>query len=183
LAGGASSRMGKNKSLLKYQGTEFWKLAAKACADLRIETFISCKLEQSLNYEIDYPQIHDKYDSIGPLGGLLSVFEQYSDDAWLVLPCDMPLIRCQDIEMLVNNRNTDCDATAIRTVNGNYEPLFSIWEPSSYRHLLEHFKKSNYSLKILLEQINVQEIKISDTSPFLLNINTPEDYKLLVNGK
>ena len=116
LAGGKSQRMGKDKALINYHGQAqqyyLYSLLQPYCQ----QVFISCRKEQIPKYKSEinqnYAFIADKYNNIGPLGGLLSAFNFDSRVGWLVIACDMPYINDLAIDYLIKNRNKEMMATA-----------------------------------------------------------------------
>jgi len=133
LAGGQSTRMGKDKSVLSYHG----KSQIEFCHDLLsphcTKVFVSNRKDQAkLAQHNQYDQIHDTFLGMGPLGGILSAMTQYPDAAWLVLACDLPYLNEETIRELIAQRNPYKMATAyISEHDGLPEPLCAVYEPKS----------------------------------------------------
>src|SRR5690625_999693 len=99
LAGGQSSRMGTNKSLLPIHG----KAAIvhiveelKHCVDDVIIIANETKPYQFLNREI----FSDRYSGYGPLAGLESALFHQTADLYLLAACDMPFVSCRVYKFL-----------------------------------------------------------------------------------
>jgi len=87
LAGGRSSRMGRDKALLSWRG--------KPLVEHQLETLRVSGVDRAC-VSGDYPAYHDVADDFpgaGPLAGLASVARRIQRDATLlVVPVDMPLL-------------------------------------------------------------------------------------------
>ncbi len=174
LAGGLSSRMGQDKAFLKINNSVQLEYLIGLFESCNIRVEISCREEQLERMKQYTSCITDNYEQIGPMGGILSAFENDKNTAWLVTACDMPNINKEDMERLIDNRNPFAKLTCYITSDGFPEPLFSIWEPVSYVDLKEAYLKDNYSLVRLINNMDSNKI-LARTDKIFININTPED--------
>lgn len=174
LAGGQSSRMGRDKAQLRYHEASQLDRTAALLGGVCDEVFISCRSDQFDRYsEAGLPGIADNYLDLGPLGGLLSAQRHAPGAAWLVAACDLPFIDEPVITALQAGRNPFRFATAfIADSWGRPEPLLSIYEPKSRRRLLERHASGNDSLRSFLMNSRVQFIEPNDASK-LRNVNDP----------
>lgn len=174
LAGGQSSRMGRDKAQLRYHEASQLDRTAALLGGVCDEVFISCRIDQLDRYsEAGLPGIADSYLDLGPLGGLLSAQRHAPGAAWLVAACDLPFIDEPVITALQAGRNPFRFATAfIADSEGRPEPLLSIYEPKSRRRLLERHASGNDSLRSFLMNSRVQFIEPNDASK-LRNVNDP----------
>ena len=89
LAGGQSTRMGKDKGLIPYHGLPqreyLYHLLSRVCD----KTFLSIRPDQKDEID-DMEVIIDKDEYKGPYNGLLSAHKEYPEVAWLVVACDLP---------------------------------------------------------------------------------------------
>ncbi|WP_342450673.1 NTP transferase domain-containing protein [Lunatimonas salinarum] len=177
LIGGKSSRMGKDKSLLCYQGTipqreYLLSLLAPICQS----TYLSCNQHQLAQISQPEAVIVDRFQESGPMGAILSAFGHRADCAWLVVACDLPMLSVTFLECLVAARNTKKQATAFRKQHARLpEPLCTIYEPSSYQTLQNEFDRGNLSPAKALLAMDVawQELKDDD---ILMNVNNPQEH-------
>ena len=97
LAGGKSSRMGRDKALLEYKGRPLLHhmmglLRAAGLSDI----FVSGDLP-------GYPCVPDASPAAGPVGGIVSVIRGKQDyDGYLFIPVDMPLLSAQGLRLLLS---------------------------------------------------------------------------------
>ncbi len=172
LAGGRSTRMGKDKSLMDYHGRPQREYLYDMMEGMGLEPFISLAPGQTIE---DRRYLNDTFLGLGPMSAILSAFREQPDTAWLALACDLPLVDGQVLKTLLENRRPTAVATAFRSPESGFpEPLAAIWEPRSYARLLG-FLAQGYSCprKVL---INSDTHIIDPPSPeSMLNANRPEE--------
>ena len=181
LAGGQSTRMGHPKALIEYHAGmphAFYmqELAQPHCNN----TFIGCKPAQesmfrAAGYQGDFVFDQSIYGDIGPMNAVLSAYAHQPCD-WLVLACDYPFIRPQDIDCLVQRHHSAVLATVYRAAGTPYcEPLLGIYSAIAMPFLLEWHEKKQNSLQKFLMNHNVQYL--SPLEPhFFTNVNSNADY-------
>ena len=177
LAGGKSTRMGRDKSSIPWHGKEQQYYMADLLRPLCNDVFISHRKEQASETNENYKTLTDTYTGIGPYGAILSAFQFQPDAAWLVVACDLPLLDKETLGYLLASRNSDTMATTFQSPHdGLPEPLITIWEPKSYQVLLS-FLSNGYTCprKVLIRSNNAHILQPPDTVT-LMNVNTPEDF-------
>lgn len=176
LAGGRSSRMGRDKALIDYHGRRQIDHAAGILSTHCTELFISCRPEQEEAYRpAGLPLITDRYLGIGPLGGLLSAQAARPGEAWLLLACDMPMAGHAAISELTAGRNPFRYATAFTNPGtGRSEPLLACYEPKSREALLLNHAAGRNSLAAFLESSPVEHLQPNDPEA-LQGANSPEE--------
>jgi molybdenum cofactor guanylyltransferase len=179
LTGGFSKRMGKDKSLLNFNGKAQFVYLFELLKPFCEEVFLSCRKDQSLQFGDQYPMIFDIHDGIGPMNGLLSFFNKYPHKACLIVACDMPFIDEKVIRFLIENRQPKKIATAFKSKKSFPEPLLTIWEPKSYEILKIVFQKGEYSLRDILQDNDCQILQTFDDK-ILLNINKPQELETVL---
>ncbi len=175
LAGGKSTRMQTDKGSLRYfeksQRLHTYEMLDSLCAN----TYISYADEQAVNRQEHLPYITDKFLGLGPMGGILSAFQQAPDAAWLTVACDLPYLSAGTLAYLVHHRNPSKLATAFSDAEGKFpEPLVTLWEPRAYPVLLQ-FLSQGYSCprKALIN--SAIELLQAPDSQELQNVNHPEE--------
>ena len=176
LAGGKSTRMGRDKSSIPWHGKEQQYHIADILKTLCNEVFISRRKGQEFETNENYKTLVDTYTGIGPYGAILSAFQFQPDVAWLVVACDLPLLDKKTLGYLIANRNEGATATTFQSPHdGLPEPLITIWEPKSYEVLLSYLS-NGYTCprKVLIKSNDVHILQAPDADA-LMNVNTPED--------
>jgi len=174
LAGGYSSRMGRDKAMLRYHEQNQLDRTAGLLSTFCDKVFVSCRKEQvEALAGSGLPAITDSYLDMGPLGGLLSAQRLAPETAWLLAACDLPFIDDRTLASLHESRNPFRFATAfIADDTGRPEPLLAIYEPKSRRRLLERHAAGNDSLQSFLMNSRVM-LSEPDNPTMLHNVNDP----------
>ena len=177
LAGGASSRMRRDKAALDYGGASqldrVVALARRHVADV----FVSVRADQVGDpVRARHPLVVDTFADGGPIAGIRSAFARAPAAAWLVLACDLPFLSDAAIEHLIRSRDPACFATAYRsTYDGLPEPLCTIWEPRSAGALAQWVAQGNKCPRKFLGAHPATLLDPIDAHA-LDNVNTPEEY-------
>ncbi|NER11279.1 molybdopterin-guanine dinucleotide biosynthesis protein A [Muriicola jejuensis] len=177
LAGGKSSRMGRDKALISYHGRSQWEILFDLAQSVCDRTFLSLRKDQQEDLAPGVEVILDRDEYPGPFNGILSAHHAFPDAAWLVLACDLPLIDLETLEKLCISRHPERDATALATrATGLPEPLAAIWEPGALRKVPGYLKKATSSCprKFLLSSDTSLVFPEDDAA--LSNANSQEDY-------
>jgi|GEM_PF-504016 len=176
LSGGQSRRMGKDKSILHYHGKSQVEHCVELLSHFCQKVFVSNRKEQSRLLEHKkFPQIHDSYHDIGPLGGILSAIEKFPSAAWFVLACDLPYVRRETIEELIKHRNPKKMMTGYAIVDGDFpEPLCAIYEPKIGEPLQQSLARGNLCMVEVLENCDCCILKQNHRLA-LANVNTKKE--------
>jgi len=124
LAGGMSSRMGRDKALLELEGKPLIFHAVtklrRVCADVQI-------LSGRPDLEVFAPLVRDLHEGCGPMGGLEAALGHSWHDWNLFLPVDMPFLPSAFLDHWVRAvvaRESRGTRIAMFTVGGVPQPLF-----------------------------------------------------------
>ena len=173
LAGGKSTRMGKDKGVLNFFGKNQRDVAIELLEENNLKTYLSVREEQEISIE---HKITDKFVGLGPFGAICSAFQENPDVAWLVIATDLPFVTDEVIQLLLKHRNPSKIATTIKGKDKQFpEPLITIWEPKSYTLLLNYLAQGYSCPRKVLINSDVEIVEIDDS--FIRNINTPEEFK------
>lgn len=178
LAGGASSRMLRDKAALSYHGKPqlqwTWDLLDELCE----RAFISVRADQSRDpLRAALPQIVDRLEDKGPIAGIEAAQATHPDVAWLVLACDLPFLSRAALEHLLAHRDPSRLATAYRSSHdGLPEPLCAIYEPASREVIASYIHAGRQCPRKFLAQSNVNLLDQVDQR-WLDNANTPDDFR------
>lgn len=179
LAGGKSSRMGRDKSQLEIGDTTFSK---KLLADFS-RHFENVYLSVSADCQLSGPGIiHDDNESLGPLSGLMAAVKGTIGDNVFICATDMPFAD-PEIAVLLVEMIGDSDACLVRRSDGKIETAFSVFSKRILPQLQDELDNGKRSIMGLVDRINARFVdekelgSISDDA--FLNVNTPEDYNKL----
>ena len=173
LAGGKSSRMGKDKTQLKYYDKSQLDHAVSLLEKKLLKTYVSIAVNQELD---TYDFIQDKFVGLGAFGAICSAFQYNPNKAWLVLATDLPFVDDKLIQLLLNKRNPTKVATAIKGKSKQFvEPLVTIYEPKAYQKMLNYLAQGYSCPRKVLINSDVEIVEVDDD--LIRNINTPEEYQ------
>jgi molybdopterin-guanine dinucleotide biosynthesis protein A len=177
LAGGRSTRMGQEKGLVDYRGQPLARYAEQALAAVTTER---CIVGQHPGYaDWGLPQVPDEIPGAGPLGGLLSgmTFLAARGDfsAYVVLPCDMPLLGAAHLQRLAAHFQDGMPALVARA-GGRLHPLVGIYTPACMSAMRAACMTDRLRMRDFLTEISAATLDFpaEDVAAFR-NLNTPED--------
>ena len=186
LAGGKSSRMGQDKSLLPFAGET---MLQRAVAELRPEVEeILIVGNQQKKYGIpDTREIADIFPGMGPLAGIHAGLSAAASDYVFVAACDMPYFDGRLARFLIDQA-PGYDAVVPQI--GNFlEPLFAVYAKTCLPHIqacLENNIRTAYAFYPMVKVNFVPEAlirRIADPQKTFFNVNTPEDYAKIGAGE
>ena len=181
LAGGRSSRMGRDKALLELNEQKF-------IDHLVQELSGCCKVMISAAHQDDYagygvPVIADETKGIGPIEGIRQALRSSVSEYVFVCAVDTPFVRKEMIQYLAEFISSDYDAFVFRD-GDRIHPHIGIYSRAALPAIEEMIGEKQYRLTKLLSRIRTKYVDIG-TSCFdrkvLRNINTPDDYLAILN--
>jgi molybdopterin-guanine dinucleotide biosynthesis protein A len=173
LAGGLSSRMGKDKTTIEYHGIPQRDYMVQLLSGFVSQVFISCHPDRVP--VTDHPVLKDTFLDLGPMGGVLSAFRFDPNSAWLAVACDIPMLDEKIIAYLIEQRDPLKVATCFYNPEAGFpEPLLTIWEPRAYPVLLQYLGQGRSCLRKSLINADTKQLSI-DHPEILRNANTPEE--------
>jgi len=179
LVGGTSSRMGTPKSLLRLQETTFLEHVISVTGQ-RAEQTVLLGSGPTPRVSPDIDQLEDVPGLAGPIAGIMAALIHRPDVCWLITACDMPYVRIEAVDWLLNERGSDRWAVLPVISPQRFERLLAVYEPQS-RVLLERIAaRGQRSLEGLANEPRVH----SPTPPEPLhkcwtNVNTPDELRQL----
>lgn len=171
LAGGKSSRMGKDKSLMPFGGYDsLCEFQYQKFSTIFEKVYISCKNNK---FDFESEIIEDRYEDSSPLVALISIFETLLVEKILLLSVDAPFVDRDTIDRLLEASN-DRDITVAKSPNG-IEPLCGIYSSSILEIAKNQLSQNNHRLNDLLKLSDTHFIEFKSEEIFL-NMNYIEDY-------
>lgn len=175
LAGGKSSRMGRNKAFIEINGEisirTLHNLIKPCCSEVII----------SANFSDPYQFLHeriiaDEIPDIGPIGGIISCLKKSYSRKNLVIACDMPMVPFSLVQLLISHQNS---AEFVVPANGTdvIEPLCAVYDKSVIPALSEMISKGDYKMQNLINHCKTALIQVHNGNNIFLNLNTPEDLR------
>ncbi len=184
VCGGKSSRMGTDKSLLDYHGQAQRYYLYNLLEQITDKVFISCNMEQAPGIPAEYEFIVDseKFQDIGPMAAVLSGFDQYPDASFLVVGCDYPFIRKNDLKELAKVIAYTASGAAFYNESAMlYEPLLASYPNRSAPVLRHYFEQGEFSLNCFLKNVHANKL-VPDSPEIIKSIDTLAEYREAVSS-
>lgn len=174
LAGGRSTRMGKDKAGLMLDGKTFASTIADNMKyfDEKLVSAFSGYVLEGFETVTDEPEIEGK----GPMAGIVSGLAVCRSRWLLTVPCDMPFFdigAAGKLAMAIDM--SDPRPVTAEGKNGKV-PLPGIYPKDTADKIRGFLMQGIYRASDILEQIGSSMVKIDEKS--LININTPEEYAI-----
>jgi molybdopterin-guanine dinucleotide biosynthesis protein A len=176
LAGGRSSRMGRDKAFLEFDGISLLRrallLANTVTRDVRI-------VGPTSKFSAFGIVVEDAFHDRGPLGGIHAALNASTKDLNLVIAVDMPFLSEEFLTFLLQRaRASDAAVTIARTHSG-WEPLCAIYRRSFAVIAEAALKSGENKIDRLFQHLELNPITEEDLQSFpknqFRNLNTPED--------
>jgi molybdopterin-guanine dinucleotide biosynthesis protein A len=178
LAGGKSSRMGRNKALLDVGGSSMVRRTAALLRPLVDDLFLVA--DDAAPYaSLGLPILPDVHHGCGSLGGIHAAIAGAAHPLVLCVACDMPHLAAAVPELLLASAGPDDDALIPR-VGDRPEPLLAVYGrgalPAMERAIIAGRLRIIDAIRGLRVRF-LDEERIRAVDPSLrsfVNVNTPE---------
>ena len=180
LAGGQSSRMGRDKALLAPGGVPVLLRIAEIVAPLAGPPIIvgPPKRYAALGYNV----IPDDAAGIGPLGGIATAL-RHSIQPWnLILGCDLPFITAKWLDYLIGRAiESNADAVVPQSAAGA-EPLCAMYRKTCLNAVVTALRKGVRKVTDAFAGLAIDSVLPAQWEPLdergelFKNMNTPEDF-------
>lgn len=176
LAGGLSSRMGRDKVKLDIGGRSFGEHIAlnmgkypenifSANDGSKLEGFLTVADEESIKGR-------------GPAAGIASALEICKSRWLMVVPCDVPFADVEiPLKLWQKAREQDAPRPVLAQGARGMEPLIGLYPKTSAGIMRSALLKNVRKVSDILELIGYDSVIIDDIK--LVNVNNPEDYEMV----
>ena len=175
-AGGKSSRMGRDKSLLpfgdyptltQYQFERLKKYFRRVC--------ISAKEADKFDFGADVIPDIVETGIYAPTAGFVSIFEHLNKERIFVLSVDTPFVEEAQISALIDADRSSFDAVIAKTGSGTH-PMCGIYHRSLLKPFKQMLNEDNHRLGQLLKSSKTHFVTFEEEEPFS-NLNHPHEYE------
>lgn len=174
LAGGKSSRMGRDKTLLRLGGQTLLERACAFGQALSAEVLVAGGDPAHFDRLPDGCRaVPDETPGLGPLGGLCAGLAAMESELALVWAADMPFLSAE-AALRLRSAIGGADACAYAP-DGVPEPLFALYRKSCLAPARAHLARGELRLRALLRAVECVLLAPQDASLFV-NLNTPEEF-------
>ena len=181
LAGGKSTRMGRDKATIKIGKKALIRLVYDRVKEVFDEVIILSKLHDTIE-GIDAPVLKDVVPFGNSMAGIASALLYSKTPYTFVVACDMPFLSSEAFNYMVNEATGE-DIIIPKTKLG-LEPLHAIYNRSCIAHFLRLIGQDRFKVTGVLPFVSVKELEeqpcffINGSSVFI-NINATKDLSMV----
>jgi molybdopterin-guanine dinucleotide biosynthesis protein A len=173
LAGGGSSRMGRDKALLPYRGTTLVQHLARAVQDAAGS--VALIGEPGRYSSLGYPVYPDKFSGCGPLGGIYTALSVSPTDWNLIVACDMPGLSPIVLRTLLQTAEESGASCVVATGPGDEpEPLCAVYHRCCLPAMARAIQEKRFKMKELVKELDPRTMPVDGLA--LANVNTPAEW-------
>ncbi len=184
LAGGASSRMGTDKSQLLIDRQTF----AERISDTLLKVTDSVSVVGGPSEGSKLPGVPDVYPQWGALGGLHAALAACRRDWAIVVACDLPFVT-PELFLSLSSLRLDHEAVVPIQPDSRPQPLAALYRVDPCRQRATALIEAGRRRPVdLLEAVNTRWVSFDEirnleqADRFFVNINTPSDYYEATRG-
>ncbi len=188
LAGGKSSRMGRDKASLPWEGAEFLEQTVQKAMAYGFEDIIVSsslpnhqqKMAAKMRDNV-VRVIPDSIENVGPMGGLLASLKEAKCDYYLAISIDMPFFDFSFLDEWKQRYTIEMKERApliIPIVEGRLEPLAGLYSPKAIPTIETLIAAREYRIRELFRVYPTIEVDMTKCKYIYRNINTPAEYKV-----
>jgi molybdopterin-guanine dinucleotide biosynthesis protein A len=181
LAGGASSRMGTDKSRLSLGGRTFVERVERALRPLTARVSVVSSRPDASSFGL--PVVPDIHESRGALGGLHAALKGCGAGWAAVVSCDLPFVTGGLLLRLASFVDEGVEAVVPHQSDGRPQPLCALYASAACLAVAEDLiRAGELRPRVLLERVRTRRLAFDELSDlagarlFFHNVNTPDDY-------
>jgi len=172
LAGGKSSRMGRDKALLELDGKTLVQIGLRKLREVCTEVAIAGGTAELARFGRVIP---DGMAGCGPLGGLVAALEDSSAEWNLFLPVDVPLVPVEALRRLLSAAG-GMNVAVMAEAGGRVHPLCGVYSRGALPALQAALAAGRYRVRAAIEAAGqVSRVRFEEDGWFR-NVNTPEEF-------
>ncbi len=179
LAGGKSSRMGRDKSLIPIHGTPLIELIVQQLRPWFAEVIICADRKERFAH-LGCRVIRDETPGLGPLMGIVSGLKGARTELNFVLACDIPRIDPPFIRRMIQAAS-GFDILLPRHPDGRYEPLLGIYSKRIVPIAEAMIDRGIRKIDRIYPACRLGFLDFNEFA-WLKNINTMEEYNAYVKN-
>jgi len=179
LAGGNSSRMGRNKALMPLAGRRLVDRALAVLAGL-FDDLLMVTNNPELYADLGIRMVPDLVTGKGALSGIHSAIHHAAAPHCLVVACDMPFLNAVVLRHLVDRR-TGYDVV-VPNVDGRPQPLHAVYGKACLQPIARRLESDRLHVVGFYPDVRVREVTADELAVFdpeglsFRNLNTPEEF-------
>ncbi len=180
LAGGKSSRMGRNKALLDFGGETLIGRLYRILTEAFDEVFISANDPKAYRF-LGAPIVRDVFADGSSLAGIHAGLLRSRAEHCFFAACDMPFLNIELVRYL--GRVTDDYDVVIPESESGLEPLHAFYSRRCVPYIEDQLQRRNLKVIDFFERVKVRKVTRGEVREYdpeelsYFNINTSEKYE------
>ncbi|MDX5474814.1 MAG: molybdenum cofactor guanylyltransferase [Bacillaceae bacterium] len=162
LSGGKSSRFGSPKAFAKFNEKEMFEYSMAILEEVTGEVVISSSPTLSPTFQArgfnNIIEDVEHFRGKGPLAGIYSCMKSAPSQWYVVLPCDMPLLSKEVLNIMLEHKSPGVDVI-IPNAFGRVQPLVGVYHQSVLPILEQNLKEDNLKMMEFIQRLNVKYLK------------------------
>ncbi len=181
LAGGQSSRMGKEKGLIQWKGKTLIEHAIAILSPVCEHIFISANNDHFDSF--GYPVVGDLFPDCGPMGGIFSALTKSETLNNIVIPSDTPFVTPALYRYLISHAGS-FDVIVPVDHDSFYQPLCAVYSRSVLPAMETQINERILGFTPLLSKVDIKTVHLDSALGFynsntFYNINSPADLEAI----
>jgi len=180
LAGGKSSRMGRDKAFLQLRDETLLAHALKLAGAVAEEVRI---VGDATRFSPLGRVVEDVYRNRGPLGGIHAALSASSTDLNLMLAVDLPFVDADFLQYLLSRARESTAIVTLPRAAGGLQPLCAVYRRPFAEIAEEALRNGRNKIDSLFAKVGTCVIEDDElaragfSSEMFHNLNTPDDLK------
>ena len=178
LAGGKSTRYGRDKALVEIDGIRLIERVIRVMSSIFQRLILITNTPSEYTF-LQLPMYEDLIKGLGPIGGIYTGLEAISDEAGFFVACDMPFLNANLVRHIVKSRG-DFDAVVPR-MGWKIEALHSLYSKRCLPVIQELIGSREYQVIKVFHQTHVRYVDEDEIRSFdpqlrsFFNVNIPQE--------
>ncbi|MCK5248877.1 MAG: molybdenum cofactor guanylyltransferase, partial [Spirochaetaceae bacterium] len=174
LAGGASSRMGKDKALISIGGQTLIDRNIDLLRRNFDEVLVSSGRSGAYS-RTNVRNVSDGYTIPGPVAGILTCLEEAYHESCFFMACDIPNADPMVIRRLLRAARGK-DGAVPRKPDGRYETLYAVYRKSIVPAVKRLMSEGETRIRMVYDRVDISIVDLAP-SEVPANLNTQGDYR------
>jgi molybdopterin-guanine dinucleotide biosynthesis protein A len=180
LAGGLSSRMGRDKAFLELGGRTLLDHATALAGSVAPHVRVVAPQERFLTVT---KTIEDVFPGCGPLGGIHAALTHTATELNLVLAVDLPLIEPRFLAYLASQASQTGAVVTVPNAAGGWQPLCAVYRRDFAPVAEAALKKKKCKIDSLFSRVQTRVLAHAELTrmgfsvEMFRNLNTPDDFR------
>lgn len=178
MAGGKSTRMGRDKSFVPFDGRPLIEVVLAAVRDLGDELLLITNNPDAYAH-LSLPMVGDIFPDHGPLGGIYTAVATARQPHTLIVACDMPWLNRDLLAYQLSLRH-EADVVVPRWRRFP-EPLHAVYSKACLPAIAAKLRQKQLKIAGFFDEVAVRFVKREEIARFdkdgrsFANVNTPEE--------